>query len=50
MSILSLEERAGLTDAALELAVWRAVFKGLFGPRAFQTVERVVSDELKTQQ
>jgi hypothetical protein len=50
MSILSLEERAGLSDAALELAVWRGIVKRVFGAKAFQAVERVVFDELKTRQ
>jgi hypothetical protein len=50
MSFQSLEERAGLSDAALELAVWRGILKRLFGAKAFETVERAVFDELKTQQ
>lgn len=50
MDFLSSEERAGLSDAALELAVWRGILKRLLGVRAFEAVERVVFDDLRTQQ
>ncbi len=50
MEFLSSEERAGLSDEVLELAVWRAVLKHLLGVRTFEAVERAVFDELRTQQ
>jgi hypothetical protein len=50
MDLLASEERAGLSDTALELAVWRGILKRLLGVRAFEAVERIVSDELRTQQ
>jgi hypothetical protein len=50
MNRLTSEERAGLSDAALELAAWRAVLKHLLGLRTFEAVEHAVFDELRTQQ
>jgi hypothetical protein len=50
MSFQSLEERAGLSDAALELAVWRGFLKRFLGVTAFEAVEHAVFDELRTQQ
>jgi len=47
---VTLEERAGLNDPALELMAWKIVVKRILGVRAFEAVERAVIDEWKTQQ
>jgi hypothetical protein len=49
MSFQSLEERAGLSDSALELVAWKGVLKRFLGARAFEVIERAVFDELRTQ-